>query len=78
MTGVLEVKDGALVVTFAETLTDGKCTVSFTIAGATYVTEASVEVQHTEETPETPEQPETPETTETPENPGTPEQPENP
>ena len=72
VTGVFEIKDGALVVTFPETLTDGKYTVSVTIAGTTYVTEASVEVQHTEETPETPEQPETPETPETPE------QPENP
>lgn len=73
VTGVLEVKDGALVVTFAETLTDGKYTVSFTIAGATYVTEASVEVKR----PATDVIPENPETPETPENPGTPEQTEN-
>ena len=73
VTGVLEVKDGALVVTFAETLTDGKYTVTFTIAGATYVTEASVEVKR----PATDVIPENPETPETPENPGTPEQTEN-
>ena len=66
--GVLEVRDGKLVITFAKALSSGKYTVSLTIAGNTYVTEATVEIQEPE-TPETPEKPENPEAPETPENP---------
>ena len=66
--GVLEVRDGKLVITFAKALSSGKYTVSLTIAGNTYVTEATVEIREPE-TPETPEKPENPEAPETPENP---------